>query len=156
MVTVGSTHCRWESGERRTLRMPYMLVRHKVEDYERWKPGFEEHGATRKESGSKGVRLFRNADDPNETVILLEWDDLENARQFAQSDDLREAMQRVQTSPLNVQRMGGVTMAENHVSTRSSIARKPRKYQIDEGLDVLFLRHANYTDVSQTLWRDLY
>ena len=21
--------------------MPYMLVRHKVEDYERWKPGFE-------------------------------------------------------------------------------------------------------------------
>ena len=75
--------------------MPYMLVRHKVEDYERWKPGFEEHGATRKESGSKGVRLFRNADDPNETVILLEWDDLENARQFAQSEDLRETMQRV-------------------------------------------------------------
>jgi heme-degrading monooxygenase HmoA len=87
--------------------MPYMLVRHKVEDYERWKPGFEEDGATRKESGSKGVRLFRNADDPSETVILLEWDDLaqtvillewddlENARQFAQSDDLRETMQRV-------------------------------------------------------------
>src|SRR5215211_7845845 len=87
MFTVGSTHCRWESGERRTLRMPYVLVRHKVEDYERWKPGFEEHGATRKESGSKGVRLFRNADDPNETVIITEWDDLEKARQFAQSDD---------------------------------------------------------------------
>src|SRR5215208_4517756 len=69
-----------ESGERRKA-MPYLLVRHKVEDYERWKPGFEEHGATRKESGSKGVRLFRSADDPNETVILLEWDDLENARQ---------------------------------------------------------------------------
>ena len=33
--------------------------------------------------------------DPNETVILLEWDDLENARQFAQSKDLRETMQRV-------------------------------------------------------------
>jgi hypothetical protein len=27
-------------------------------------------------------------------VILLEWDDLENARQFAQSEDLREIMQR--------------------------------------------------------------
>src|SRR4051794_36817085 len=83
------------SGERRTRLMPYLLVRHKVEDYERWKPGFEEHGATRKESGSKGVRLFRNADDPNQTVIITEWDDLEKARQFAQSEDLRETMQRL-------------------------------------------------------------
>jgi hypothetical protein len=40
--------------------MPYMFVRHNVEDYERWKPVFEEHGSTRRESGSKGVRLFRN------------------------------------------------------------------------------------------------
>ena len=74
--------------------MPYMLVRHKVEDYENWKPVFEEHGDLRRESGSKGVRLFRNADDPNETVILLEWEDLQHARRFAQSEDLREAMQR--------------------------------------------------------------
>jgi hypothetical protein len=43
--------------------MPYMLVRHKVEDYENWKPVFEEHGDTRRESDSKGARLFRNADD---------------------------------------------------------------------------------------------
>jgi heme-degrading monooxygenase HmoA len=84
-----------KAGERRTIRMPYMLVRHKVEDYERWKPGFEEHGETRRESGSKGARLFRNTDDPNETVILLEWEDLEAARRFAQSEDLRETMQRV-------------------------------------------------------------
>ena len=74
--------------------MPYMFVRHNVEDYERWKPVFEEHGSTRRESGSKGVRLFRNADAPNETVILLEWDDLEKARRFAQSENLRETMER--------------------------------------------------------------
>ena len=74
--------------------MTYMLVRHKVENYENWKPVFEEHGSTRRESGSKGVRLFRNAEAPNETVILLEWDDLEKARRFAQSEDLRETMER--------------------------------------------------------------
>ena len=74
--------------------MPSMFVRHNVEDYERWKPVFEEHGSTRRESGSKGVRLFRNADSPNETVILLEWDDLEKARRFAQSENLRETMER--------------------------------------------------------------
>ncbi len=74
--------------------MPYTLLRHKVEDYERWKPVFDEHVPTFKQSGSKGGRLFRNADDPNETVILLEWDDIEKARQFYRSDDLRETMQR--------------------------------------------------------------
>ena len=74
--------------------MPFMFVRHNVEDYESWKPVFEEHGSTRRESGSKGVRLFRNADSPNETVILLEWDDLEKARRFAQSENLRETMER--------------------------------------------------------------
>jgi hypothetical protein len=35
--------------------MPYLLVRHKVEDYERWKPVFDhDHGATREQWGSKG------------------------------------------------------------------------------------------------------
>ena len=74
--------------------MPNMLVRHKVEDYEKWKPVFDDHQATRKESGGKGGFLFRTADDPNETIILLEWPDLEDARRFAQSEDLRETMRR--------------------------------------------------------------
>ena len=74
--------------------MPYILVRHRVEDYERWKVAFDEHGSAREQGGSRGGQLFRNMDDPSETLILLEWDDLDKARQFARSDDLREAMQR--------------------------------------------------------------
>jgi hypothetical protein len=60
-----------------------------------------------------------------------------------------------QTSPENVRRMGGVTMAENHVSTRLPIARKPRKHRVDEDLVVRFLCHADSTHVLQTLWRGL-
>ena len=49
----------------RTYTMPYLLVRHKVEDYERWKPVFDhDHGATREQSGSKGGPILRNPDDP--------------------------------------------------------------------------------------------
>ena len=66
--------------------MPYILVRQKVEDYAKWKPFFDQHSATRQSSGSRGGRLFRNAHDPNELVVLFEWDDLEKARQFAQSE----------------------------------------------------------------------
>jgi heme-degrading monooxygenase HmoA len=74
--------------------MPNLLVRHKVEDYKKWKPVFDAHGAARKTAGSKGGRLLRSAEDPNEITILLEWHTLQKARAFAQSDDLRNAMQR--------------------------------------------------------------
>lgn len=75
--------------------MPYILIRHKVQDYATWKSGFDDHSTTREASGSKGGFVFRNADNPNELMILLEWDELEKARHFVQSDELREKMQQV-------------------------------------------------------------
>ena len=74
--------------------MPALLIRHMVADYGAWKPHFDDHGTTRSANGSRGGRLFRSANDPNEVVVLLEWDDLERARLFAISYDLREAMDR--------------------------------------------------------------
>ena len=74
--------------------MPYILIRHKVEDYSKWKPVFDEHNSARKAVGSKGGYLLRNSDDPNEVVIFLELDDIEKARQFVQSEDLRKSMER--------------------------------------------------------------
>ena len=38
--------------------------------------------------------LFRNTDDPNETLMLFEWESIEKARKFAQSEDLKKTMQR--------------------------------------------------------------
>ena len=74
--------------------MPALLMRHKVVDYATWKPSFDEHGTTRRANGARGDRLFRNAADPNEVLVLVEWDDLDRARLFAESDDLQEAMAR--------------------------------------------------------------
>lgn len=74
--------------------MAYLLVRHKVKDYSKWKTVFDEHAATRKSSGARGGRLFRNADNPNEVVILFEWDSIEKTKKFAQSEDLKKTMQR--------------------------------------------------------------
>lgn len=74
--------------------MAYVMIRHKVRDYEAWKAVFDEHGVARKEAGSGGGYLLRNLDDPNELVIFLRWDDLEKARAFVGSQDLKEAMAR--------------------------------------------------------------
>lgn len=73
--------------------MANLLVRNKVEDYATWKPVFDKHSEMRKAAGSKGGRLFHNADDPNDVVVLMEWDDIAKAREFAGSAELREAMQ---------------------------------------------------------------
>jgi heme-degrading monooxygenase HmoA len=74
--------------------MLYLLVRSKFEDYAKFYPVYTEHAAARQAGGSRGARLFRSAENPNEIVALFEWESLEKARQFAQSDDLRQAMQR--------------------------------------------------------------
>jgi hypothetical protein len=74
--------------------MPYVLIRHKVTDFENWKPIYDAHGPARKTGGSKGAPLFRDADNPNATVILFERSDLDRARRFAESQDLRQAMTR--------------------------------------------------------------
>ena len=74
--------------------MPAVLIRHKVGDYAAWAPVYGEDAVTRRANGARDDRLFRSADDPNEVLLLIEWDDLERARLFADSDDLRESMNR--------------------------------------------------------------
>jgi heme-degrading monooxygenase HmoA len=80
--------------EKEKKTMPHMLVRHKVEDYAKWKPIYDQHASTRRASGSKGAHLFRNVDNPNEIIILFEWDDLSKARNFARSEDLIKTMKK--------------------------------------------------------------
>jgi hypothetical protein len=72
--------------------MPCLLIRHKVQDYTTWASVFAEHESTRRAHGARGGRLLRSSADPQELWLLLEWDTLERARLFADSDDLRETM----------------------------------------------------------------
>jgi hypothetical protein len=74
--------------------MPSLLIRHHVADYLAWKAVFDEHEPARRANGSQGGWLFRDTADPNELLVLLAWDDLERARLFVDSDDLRETMIR--------------------------------------------------------------
>lgn len=59
--------------------MTFILTRIHVGDYERWKPQFDQDRPRAREA-AKGYRVFRNADDPNEVFILIEFDSAEDAR----------------------------------------------------------------------------
>ena len=73
--------------------MPHVLVRSKVQDFAKWKVKYDEHQSVRKAAGLTERYLFRNADNPNEVILLFETSDLAKARVFASSDDLRQKMQ---------------------------------------------------------------
>jgi len=76
--------------------MSYTVYRLTVEDYDKFRRNFFEEGgiALRQAYGSRGGRLFRSSRDPQEIILLQEWDDLENARRLLQSKELREQQQR--------------------------------------------------------------
>src|SRR6266704_856001 len=90
-------YARKEHTERSEFPMPYTVGRVKVEDYDKFRQNFFSEGANalRQAHGARDSRLFRSSSDPKEIIVLGEWDDLENASRFFQSNELREQQQRV-------------------------------------------------------------
>ncbi len=71
-----------------------MLVRYIVEDYDKWKSVYNPDAANRKASGPKGASIFHNTNDPNEMIVLLKWNDMNKAKEFAELEGLRQRMQK--------------------------------------------------------------
>ena len=74
--------------------MACLLVQHSVNDYVEWKKGFDEAADFRTDSGVRSSLALQEADDPNMVTVLLEWDSLNQAREFADSPRLKDAMGR--------------------------------------------------------------
>ena len=73
--------------------MGLTIVRHKVKDYRNWKKAFDAHASAQTAAGLTKPRVFRSADDRNETVILMDYKDLKKAKTFGASTDLKKAME---------------------------------------------------------------
>ena len=72
--------------------MVHVLVRHKVQDFDQWKPAYDAHQQARAAAGLQELHLWRNGDDPNDIFLLFEAADVEEAKAFARSSDLKERM----------------------------------------------------------------
>ncbi len=73
--------------------MAALIVRHKVQDYLTWRKVFDGSTLTRTHFGSTGQQVFCSPTDPNEITVLTEWKDISHAQAYAQSSELKEAMQ---------------------------------------------------------------
>lgn len=74
--------------------MASMLVQHKVKDFNEWKKVYDSVFDLRKSNGELSDSIYRDASDPNSLTIMFKWDSLENAQKYAQSPELKEAMQK--------------------------------------------------------------
>ena len=70
------------------------MAKLKIEDFDKWKPVFNERKSLRKEAGSKEGTLYRNSNNPNELVIFFDWKDMDKAKKFFQSDSLQKALKK--------------------------------------------------------------
>jgi quinol monooxygenase YgiN len=74
--------------------MKKMYVRHKVADFDKWKVVFEEVEPFRQKMGSSGSHVFRHHSNPNEVLVITDWDSKEQGMKFGESPELKDAMQR--------------------------------------------------------------
>ena len=72
--------------------MNFLLLRHRVADFARWKAAYDAHTPSRTAAGLKQKELLQDVNDPNQIVLLFEVADLQKAKAFMESADLQEAM----------------------------------------------------------------
>ncbi|MGZ7096709.1 MAG: hypothetical protein ACXVHU_09590 [Methanobacterium sp.] len=69
--------------------MFYEVSALKVQEYEKWKTGFDELTSILKENGAKCRRVFRDLEDPNKVMVIIEWENQEKAKKLADDKEMR-------------------------------------------------------------------
>lgn len=71
--------------------MGYLLVRHKVKEFQEWKRVFDMHKSAQHDAGLRIEKIMRNLYEPNEVFLFFEVMDLAKARGFISSPQVAGA-----------------------------------------------------------------
>jgi hypothetical protein len=69
--------------------MTTLAVRHTVQDFSAWKASFDAHADARRSHGATGHRVLRDGQD---VLVLIDFDNQEQAGAFTADPSLKEAM----------------------------------------------------------------
>ena len=73
--------------------MPYTASHYRVADYAHWKHVWETNHSAHQSEGVRRQHLLRHPTDPNQVVLIREFDDHEQARRYLESAPRRQRMQ---------------------------------------------------------------
>ena len=71
-----------------------VIVRHKIRDFDAWKPIFYADSKRQRDAGFTRWYLTRNKHDKNELVIIFECEDLDRAKAIFSDPSLAELMRK--------------------------------------------------------------
>ena len=74
--------------------MPWIHVHHRVQDYNKWKQIYDKTAEYKRHEGWKRYRLYQVAGDRNDLIVMEQFNTLEQAQSYLQSDFLRQAMEQ--------------------------------------------------------------
>ena len=71
-----------------------LIVRHRVANFENWKKAFDGMTEIRRAHGWTSTIVYRDASDPNLVTIVNRVKDVDGAKRYGSSPELRTAMQQ--------------------------------------------------------------
>jgi quinol monooxygenase YgiN len=74
--------------------LPGIIVMHEVQDYDAWRVFYDELDDFRQASGIVGHAVSREYDDPNQVIVYHQAEEVDALRDFVESTELKEAMER--------------------------------------------------------------
>ncbi len=98
-----------------------LIVEHKVSNFSKWKKEFDANDSTQKTYGLNNYVLGRGMDDSNMVVIFMKMDDVNKAKEFGSSADLKTKMQKAGVMGKPV--MNYIDVVMNDTSTIPQTAR---------------------------------
>lgn len=72
--------------------MATMVVQHEVREYGAWRPLYDKVEGLRAQYGCTAQRVWRSPEDSNNLFVLHDFPTIDQARAFASSAELKEAM----------------------------------------------------------------
>ncbi len=69
-----------------------MYARHHVEDYEKWRKVYNDFAPNQAEMGVRSAGVYRGVEDKNDVTVFHDFHTEEEARAFADSEELKNAM----------------------------------------------------------------
>lgn len=72
--------------------MSYVMLRHKVANYAKWKRAVQSHKKWRHSSGERCLYVCRSLKNPDDLLVWCEWDTVARMKKFIKSPALRKAM----------------------------------------------------------------
>ncbi|MFG1978336.1 hypothetical protein ACGFJC_54230 [Nonomuraea fuscirosea] len=74
--------------------MQYLLIRQQFKNYETWRNAFDSLSERRSAGGMRTLLITRNADNPNEAVVLIECANAAEVAKHYASEALKDAHER--------------------------------------------------------------